>query len=256
MQPPLVAAGSNPAPDGGLDADVEVTHPHEVRFREGTDDAFGDVHEQICSLAPVAESDTEDDCSVGVDVECGAQLPPGSGPRGGGAVPVGLVQTLGTDADFTPRLRETLETSPHGVVREDHDVRVPGCLHRRLLQFHRPHYAGQLVYQRHRLHPCRLEDRRQSAGDRCVQNGGRYAFLAKPLGQPGGGRHRIGCVPEAMDVNGHRKLKESERESVQVCFLKKQKTKPGERPSADGGFRAGRRCWSCRAGVPSRNGTA
>ena len=29
-------------------------------------------------------------------------------------------------------------------------------------------------------------------------------------------------------VNGPRKLKESERESVQVCFLKKQKTKPGE----------------------------
>ena len=29
-----------------------------------------------------------------------------------------------------------------------------------------------------------------------------------------------------------------------------------ERPCADGGFRAGRRCWSCPAGVPSRGGTA
>ena len=61
---------------------------------------------------------------------------------------------------------------------------------------------------------------------------------------------------DLLRVNGHRKLKESERESVQVCFLKKQKTKPGERPSADGGFRAGRRCWSCRAGgtLARRNG--
>ena len=51
-------------------------------------------------------------------------------------------------------------------------------------------------------------------------------------------------------------MTEIEARSVQDRLLKKQKTQRSEGRSADGGFRAGRRCWPCRAGVPSRDGTA